>query len=102
AKAGITCGTIPYVVTCARLAPVARTASTWLSSISSIASYRSLAQNPIERSPMARMPANTPGPTMVTSISAQISELIERDDTMMNGAPGGTGARLGGVWGGAQ
>ena len=31
-------GTIPYAVTCAPLAPVARTASTWVSSISSIAS----------------------------------------------------------------
>ena len=38
ANAGSTCGTMPYAVTCAPLAPVARTASTWLSSISSIAS----------------------------------------------------------------
>ena len=89
-------------MTCARLAPVARTASTWLWSISSIASYSSLAQNPIDRSPMARMPANTPGPTIVTSISAQISELIERDDTMMNNARGRTKATLGVVLRAAQ
>src|SRR5215472_9958882 len=38
ANVGRTCGTIPYAVTCAPLAPVARTASTWVSSISSIAS----------------------------------------------------------------
>jgi uncharacterized protein (DUF3084 family) len=90
------------VVTWARLAPVARTASTWRSSISSIASYSSLAQKPIERSPIARMPANTPGPTIVTSISAQISELIERDDTMRNSATGRTSAALGVVLRAAQ
>ena len=61
-----------------------------------------MAQNPIERSPIARMPANTPGPTMVTSISAQISELIERDDTMMNSATGRTSATLGVVLRAAQ
>ena len=48
------------------------------------------------------MPANTPGPMMVTSISAQISELIERDDTMMNSAIGRTNATLGVVLRAAQ
>ena len=48
------------------------------------------------------MPANTPGPMMVTSISAQISELIERDDTMMNSATGRTNATLGVVLRAAQ
>src|SRR5262249_18764953 len=44
------------------------------------------------------MPANTPGPMIVTSINAQINELIERDDTMMNSAAGRMNARGGGVW----
>ena len=48
------------------------------------------------------MPANTPGPIIVTSISAQISELIERDDTMMNSATGRTSATLGVVLRAAQ
>ena len=61
-----------------------------------------MAQKPIERSPIDRMPANTPGPMMVTSISAQISELIERDDTMMNSATGRTNATLGVVLRAAQ
>ena len=37
---------------------------------------------------MAMVPANTPGPMMETSSSAQISELMERDETMMNSATG--------------
>jgi hypothetical protein len=61
-----------------------------------------LAQKPIERSPIARMPANTPGPMIVTSISAQISELIERDDTMTNSAAGRINATLGVVLRAAQ
>src|SRR5215471_2643530 len=44
---------------------------------------------------MAKMPASTPGPTIVTSMSAQISELIERDATMTNRATGRTSAALG-------
>jgi hypothetical protein len=48
------------------------------------------------------MPANTPGPMMVTSIRAQISELIERDDTIMNSATGRTSATLGVVLRAAQ
>ena len=51
---------------------------------------------------MAIMPANTPGPTMVTSISAQISELIEREATMMNSAIGRTNVTLGVVLRAAQ
>ncbi len=39
---------------------------------------------------------------MVTSISAQISELIERDDTMTNSAKGRTRATLGVVLRAAQ
>src|SRR5262249_20147580 len=48
------------------------------------------------------MPANTPGPMIVTSINAQISELIERDDTMTNSAAGRTNATLGVVLRAAQ
>ena len=43
---------------------------------------------PIERSPMATIPASTPGPMIETSSRAQISELIERDETMMRSAMG--------------
>src|SRR3546814_13710398 len=50
---------------------------------------------PMERSPMAIMPASTPGPTMVTSISAQMSELMEREETMMKRATGLTSVTLG-------
>src|SRR6266404_6267816 len=51
------------------------------------------------------MPANagrTSGPMLVTSINAQISELIERDDTMMNSAAGRMNATLGVVLRAAQ
>ena len=48
------------------------------------------------------IPANTPGPTMVTSISAQMSELIERDDTMMKSASGRARLALGVVLRAAQ
>src|SRR6516164_4671120 len=41
------------------------------------------------------MPASTPGPMMVTSINAQISELMERDDTMTSSAAGRINAALG-------
>ena len=51
---------------------------------------------------MAMMPANTPGPTIVTSIRAQISELMEREATMTNSATGRTKARLGVVLRAAQ
>ena len=50
---------------------------------------------PIERSAIATTPASTPGPSMVTSSSAQISELIERDDTMIRSATGRTNSTLG-------
>ena len=43
-----------------------------------------------------------PGPIMVTSISAQISALIERDETMMNSASGRTTTTLGVVLRAAQ
>ena len=39
---------------------------------------------------MASTPANTPGPMIVTSISAHRSELIDRDETMMKSATGRT------------
>ena len=42
------------------------------------------------------------GPMIVTSISAQISELIERDDTMTNSAAGRINATLGVVLRAAQ
>ena len=48
------------------------------------------------------MPANTPGPMIVTSINAQINELIERDDTMINSAAGRMNATLGVVLRAAQ
>jgi len=51
---------------------------------------------------MARMPANTPGPMSVTSIRAQISALMERDDTMINNATGRITATLGVVLRAAQ
>ena len=51
--------------------------------------------NPIERSPMATTPANTPGPMIETRSSAQISELIEREETMMRSAMGRAIYRLG-------
>src|SRR5262249_4575428 len=54
------------------------------------------------RSAIARIPASTPGPMIVTSISAQISALIERDETMMNKASGRTAATLGVVLRAAQ
>ncbi len=44
---------------------------------------------------MAMTPARTPGPMMVTSIRAQMSELMERDETMMNSATGRTKTWLG-------
>ena len=44
----------------------------------------------MERSAMATIPASTPGPRMATSRSAQISELIEREETMASKAIGRT------------
>ena len=40
----------------------------------------------MDLSAMAMIPANVPGPMMATSISAQMSELMDRDETMMNNA----------------
>ena len=68
------------------LAPVAFTASTCDSSISSIDSYNNFAQNPIDRSQIAIVPAKTPGPNMKTSINAQIRELTDREETIINNA----------------
>ena len=51
---------------------------------------------------MAMMPANTPGPTMATSSKAQMSELMEREETMMKRATGRTKSRLGVVLRAAQ
>ncbi len=50
-------------------------ASTWLSSISSIASYSNLPMKPMERSAMAMISASTPGPRMVTRTKPQISDV---------------------------
>jgi len=47
-----------------------------------------LATKPIDLSPMATIPASTPGPMIETNSSAQISELIERDETMIRRAIG--------------
>src|SRR3990167_4466956 len=44
------------------------------------------------------MPASTPGPMTDTSRSAQISELIERDDTMTSSAAGRISVALGVVF----
>src|SRR3972149_772658 len=44
------------------------------------------------------MPARTPGPMIDTSSSAQISELIEREDTMSRSAAGRTSTALGVVF----
>src|SRR3972149_6216510 len=44
------------------------------------------------------MPASTPGPMTDTSRSAQISELIERDDTMPSSAAGRISVALGVVF----
>ena len=41
------------------------------------------------------MPASSPGPIMATSSSAQISELIERDETMIRSANGRSKVALG-------
>ena len=59
-------------------------ASTCFGSISSIDSYISLAQPPIDRTPIAMVPANTPGPTITTKRSAQINEFTDRVATIMN------------------
>jgi hypothetical protein len=48
------------------------------------------------------IPAKTPGPMIVTSMSAQISALIERDETIMNSAIGRTTLTLGVVLRAAQ
>jgi len=67
---------------------VAVIASTCVSSISSIASYSSFAQNPMDRIAIAMTPANTPGPMIAISRSAQISELMERVETIISNAMG--------------
>lgn len=54
-------------------APDARTASTCLSEISSIASVNSLPMKPIEATVRARMPASAPKPTALTNRMATIT-----------------------------
>ena len=46
----------------------------------------SFAQKPIDRNPIAIVPARTPGPKIKTNIKAQIREFTDRDDTIMNKA----------------
>ena len=59
-------------------APVARTASTCFSEISSIASVKSLPMKPIEATVSARMPASAPKPTAFTNRIATITGWNER------------------------
>ena len=47
-------------------------------------------------------PANMPGPTIATNINAQINELIDREETMINRAMGLTKRALGVVLRAAQ
>ena len=64
-------------------APVARTASTCLSEISSIASVKSLPMKPIDATVSARMPASAPKPTALTNRIATIDRMErarEHDD----------------------
>ena len=57
---------------------------------------------PIERNAIAMMPANSPGPTIETNNKAQMSELIEREETMISSAIGRTKVVLGVVLGAAR
>ena len=51
-------------------------------------SVRGVAMNPIDRRLIAIIPATTPGPMIETSSRDQISELMERDETMISNAIG--------------
>jgi len=57
---------------------------------------------PIERRPIATMAARMPGPMIVTKSSAQISELMERDETIRSRARGRTSQTEGVVLRAAQ
>ena len=63
-------------------APVARTASTCFSEISSIASANSLPMKPIDATVSARMPASAPKPTALTNRIATITGWNERHSAM--------------------
>jgi hypothetical protein len=54
-----------------------------------------LPTKPIDRKAIARIPARIPGPRIVTSSRAQMSELIDRDATMSSNAIGRTTSALG-------
>ena len=54
-------------------APVARMASTCFADISSIASAKSLAMNPMEATVSASIPARAPKPTALTKSMAMIT-----------------------------
>ena len=81
-KRANTCGNTPKATTLPNGAPVARTASTCFSEISSIASAKSLPMNPIEAMVSARIPASAPKPTALTNRIATITGWNERQPTM--------------------
>ena len=81
-KRANTCGNTPKAMTLPNGAPVARTASTCFSEISSIASAKSLPMNPIEAMVSARIPASAPKPTALTNRIATITGWNERQPTM--------------------
>ncbi|MNC85621.1 hypothetical protein D3C83_12310 [compost metagenome] len=68
-------------------APVARTASTCLSEISSIASVKSLPRKPTEATVSASMPASAPNPTAFTKTIATMTGWKERHTTISSRAP---------------
>ncbi len=78
-----TCGSTPKASSDAKGAPVARTASTCFSEISSMASVNSLPMKPTDATVSARMPASAPKPTALTNRMATITGWNERAMTMM-------------------
>ncbi len=68
-----TCGSTPNASTDVNDAPVARTASTCLSEISSMASVKSLPMKPMLATVSARTPASAPNPTAFTNRIATIT-----------------------------
>ena len=72
-KRGSTCGSTAKKITFMKPAPVARTASTCFSEISSIASANSLPMKPIEATSSAMMPAMAPKPIALTNTIATIT-----------------------------
>ena len=95
-KRNNTCGSTPKITTFMNEAPVARTASTCFSEISSIASANSLPMKPIEATISAMMPASAPKPTALTKMMATITGWKERhgDQTRRAGQVTQTGIRL--------